>query len=167
MGCYPTPEESANLKMIETLSAELGTLVGYSDHTVGTLAPIASVAKGARVIEKHFTLDKSQDIGDHRLSATPKEMEKIVSESERVFEMNGTSRSSEIYDCEGEIQSDMRRSLATFDRIGKGKMITEDDLTALRPSKGISPLRYDEVVGATAKRELEAKEILTWSDIET
>lgn len=165
MGCYPTDEGDANLRMVKALSEEFGDPVGYSDHTIGTLAPVTAVAKGARVIEKHFTLDKSQDIGDHRLSANPEEMATIVRETQRVYEMNGDVRDDDIYPCEGEIESNMRRSLATKNPIKKGKRIEEDDLTALRPSNGISPLRLDDVVGKTARESLEAKQIVYESDI--
>jgi sialic acid synthase SpsE len=165
MGCYPTPDEEANLEMISTLSSEFGVPVGYSDHTVGTLAPIMSVAKGARVIEKHFTLNKDQEIGDHRLSATPTEMQKIVTESKRAHEMNGSARGSKIYDCEKEIRTNMRRSLATRTHINEGEELTTDKITALRPSAGISPLKYDEIVGKYVKKDIAPKEILTQSDI--
>jgi sialic acid synthase SpsE len=165
MGCYPTDEEDANLTMVETLAEEFGEPVGYSDHTIGTLAPVAAAAKGASVIEKHFTLDKSQDVGDHRLSANPKEMAEIVRETQRVYEMDGDVRDDDIYSCEDEIEDDMRRSLATKNAIKKGERIEEDDLTALRPSNGISPLRLDNVVGKTATEPLEAKQIVYESDI--
>lgn len=165
MGSYPTADEDANLEMIDVLADEFDVPVGYSDHTIGTLAPIMSVAKGARVVEKHFTLDKSKDVGDHRLSATPEQLEKIVTETARIASMNGTRRGSEIYDCEGDIRSSMRRSLATRNPIAEGEQITAEDLTALRPSTGLSPLRHDDVVGKTATRDLDAKELLAESDL--
>lgn len=165
IGCYPTDEEDANLSMVETLAEEFGEPVGYSDHTIGTLASVTAVAKGARVIEKHFTLDKSQEVGDHRLSANPEEMAEIVRETQRVYEMDGVARGDDIYPCEDEIESNMRRSLATKNAIEKGERIEEDDLTALRPSDGISPLRLDDVVSKTATRSLEAKQLLYESDV--
>jgi len=164
MGCYPTPDEETNLSMIETLGETFGVPAGYSDHTVGTLASIAAVAKGATVVEKHFTLDKSKDVGDHRLSATPEEMAEIVERTRRVAEMHGQDRGDEIYSCEAEIRKDMRRSLATRRDIKKGDVISEADLTALRPSDGISPMRLDEVAGARAKRGLGKRTILEESD---
>ena len=117
-------------------------------------------------MEKHFTLDKTKEVGDHRLSATPEELETIVRETERLAEMNGTPRESEIYECEGEIRSNMRRSLAARNSIGQGERITADDLTALRPSTGLSPLQHDEVIGQTATRDIEARELLYESDLE-
>jgi sialic acid synthase SpsE len=165
VGCYPTSKEDANLSMIEYFRDEFGGPVGYSDHTVGTLAPVAAVAKGARVIEKHFTLDKSQKIGDHRLSANPEEMKNIVEMTSRVHKMHGERRDGEIYQCEGEIRSNMRRSLATKRSIQKGEEINEDALTALRPSDGISPLRLDEVVGRKAKKSINKGELLKESHI--
>jgi len=165
MGSYPTADKDANLEMIDVLADEFDVPVGYSDHTIGTLAPTMSVAKGARVVEKHFTLDKSKEVGDHRLSATPEELEKIVTETARIASMNGTRRGSKIYDCEGDIRSNMRRSLATRNPIAEGEQITAEDLTALRPSTGLSPLKHDDVIGKTATRDLDAKELLAESDL--
>lgn len=166
MGCYPTPDDDANLETIATLAETFDVPVGYSDHTVGTLAPIASVAKGARIVEKHFTLDKDKEIGDHRLSATPEEMAEIVTEGRRVFEMNGSPRGERPYDCEEGIRENMRRSLATARAITSGEELEADALTALRPSSGISPLRFDEIVDATAARDVEAGQILKEPDVQ-
>lgn len=166
IGCYPTKQEDANLSMIEMLADEFGHPVGYSDHTVGTLAPMIAVAKGARVIEKHFTLDKSQQLGDHRLSANPDEMGRLVEKARIISQMEGKSRMDDIYQCESGIHSSMRRSLATRSEINQGEIITEEKLTALRPSDGISPLRVDEFIGETAASRIEPKTILTESHIE-
>jgi sialic acid synthase SpsE len=165
MGCYPTDEEDANLTMVEELSQTFGDPVGYSDHTVGTLTPVTAVSKGARVVEKHFTFDKSQELGDHRLSANVSEMKEFVEKAHRVYDLFGESRGNEIYSCEDKIRSNMRRSLAIKNAIQKGAKITEEDLTALRPSDGISPLRLDEIVGKTATRSIEPKTLLYESDI--
>lgn len=165
MGCYPTADDAANLLMVEYLADEFDVTVGYSDHTVGTLAPIASVAKGARVVEKHFTLDKSKEVGDHRLSATPEEMSEIVSETKRIAVMEGSRRGGETYDCEGQIREDMRRSLATRRPVEAGETLAEDDVTALRPASGISPMRYDDVIGSEVRKDLDAKQLLRESDL--
>jgi sialic acid synthase SpsE len=165
VGCYPTADEHANLSMIQTLADEFGGPSGYSDHTVGTLAAVVAAAKGARVIEKHFTLDKSQDVGDHRLSANPSEIREIVKQTQRAFQMDGTPRGSDIYPCEDRIHRSMRRSLAAATDITDGQTIREEDLTALRPLNGISPLRLDEIVGKTAVRSISAKTILHESDV--
>lgn len=165
MGCYPTPDDAANLRMVSKLQDEFDVTVGYSDHTVGNLAPTAAVAKGARVIEKHFTLDKSKEIGDHRLSATPEQMAELVEDARRVVEMCGQSRGNEIFPCETEIQRDMRRSLATAKRIEQGETVGQEDLIGLRPGDGISPLRMDEFVGKTAVRDLDARQIIRESDL--
>ncbi|WP_313691379.1 N-acetylneuraminate synthase family protein [Halorarum halobium] len=164
MGSYPTSDEDANLMMVEALQNEFDTPTGYSDHTVGILAPIAAVARGAQVVEKHFTLDKSKKVGDHRLSATPEQMEELVDESRRVARMSGRARDNEVYLPEKEIRNDMRRSLATKKSIKEGKTITEEDLTALRPSDGVSPMRLDEVIGTSATRNINANQILQESD---
>lgn len=167
MGSYPTESRDANLSMVETLSAEFDCPVGYSDHTVDTFAPITSAAMGAHFIEKHFTLDKSKEIGDHRLSATPEEMAEIVSESARAFQMRGAPRGSDIYGCEGNIRENMRRSLATTRFLEEGQELAGSDLTALRPATGISPLHYEDVLGSVLQRDVDGNTVLTRADIQS
>ncbi|QIO24134.1 N-acetylneuraminate synthase family protein [Haloarcula sp. JP-L23] len=165
MGSYPTPDDAANLAMIETLRERYDVPVGYSDHTIGTLAPITSAAHGAQVIEKHFTLDKSQDIGDHRLSATPGQLATIVEQTARVTAMHGTGDRSTVFAEEREIRETMRRSLATARDVEAGETLTEDDLTALRPASGLSPLDLDAVVGRRVSDAVSAHTILTESHL--
>jgi sialic acid synthase SpsE len=151
--------------MVETLSDEFDCPVGYSDHTVDTFAPIASAALGARVIEKHFTLNKSKAIGDHRLSATPEEMGEIVTESAHAYQMRGAPRGSDIYECEGNIRENMRRSLATTRPLEEGQKLAASDLTTLRPATGISPLHYDDVLGSVLQCDVDGNTVLTRADI--
>lgn len=166
MGSYPTPDEEANLQMIDRLANEFDVPVGYSDHTVGTLAPLAAVARGAVVIEKHFTLDKSQEVGDHRLSATPDELASFVDDARRVWEMTGSGDRTDVFDVETTIRTRMRRSLATRRPVREGEPFTEENLTALRPTDGLSPLRYDEVLGARAAHDIEALELVDEDDVD-
>lgn len=165
MGSYPTPDEDANLQLIDQLDDQFDVPVGYSDHTVGTLAPTVAMAKGSVVIEKHFTLDKSIEVGDHRLSANPEEMQTLVDSAERVWEMESEgSREASVFECERKIKTNMRRSLATKDSVAEGEVFDESNLTALRPEDGVSPFRYDEVLGRHATRDIGAREILEASD---
>jgi sialic acid synthase SpsE len=167
MGSYPTEDRDANLAMVETLSTKFDIPVGYSDHTIDTLGPIAAAAMGARVLEKHFTLDKSKEIGDHRLSATPDEMAEIVTESARAFQMRGVPRGTDPYECERDIQENMRRSLATTRSLEKGQELSAKDLTTLRPATGISPLQYEDVLGSVLQHGVDKNQVLTRADIDS
>ncbi|MFC6864711.1 N-acetylneuraminate synthase family protein [Halomicroarcula sp. GCM10025817] len=166
VGSYPTPDEQAHLELMDVLAEEFDVPVGYSDHTVGVRAPLAAVARGATVIEKHFTLDKSQNVGDHRLSANPEEMATIVEESERIAAMVDNWDRETYLPVEEEIRTDMRRSLAVSEPVSVGDHLTEDVLTALRPATGIDPRRIDDVVGTRVTRDLAANTILIEADVE-
>jgi sialic acid synthase SpsE len=166
IGSYPTDIADANLQMIEHLNEWYDVDVGYSDHTIGTEVPAAAIAQGATVVEKHFTLDKSLEVGDHRLSATPSEMEQLVKRVNKIWEMFGDSDRSSSVETETTIKSQMRRSLATRQDIHKGEKIVEANLTALRPNDGISPLEIDNVVGTVASHDLPSGKILYDKDIE-
>jgi sialic acid synthase SpsE len=165
IGSYPTPPGEAHLEMIDRLRAEFDVPIGYSDHTVGTLAPKAATAMGARVIEKHFTLDKSQSVGDHRLSATPEELAEIVEDSRQIYSMINEGTRETTLQAELNLKKNMRRSLATLRAVCAGDPFTEANLTALRPEEGISPLRYDEILGQVAARDLPSRTILHDDDI--
>jgi N-acetylneuraminate synthase/N,N'-diacetyllegionaminate synthase len=166
VGSYPTPDEQAHLELMDILAEEFDVPVGYSDHTVGVRAPLAAVARGATVVEKHFTLDKSKDVGDHRLSASPEEMATIVAESERIAAIVGDWDRESYLSVEEEIRTDMRRSLAVSEAVAAGDRLTEDVLTALRPATGIDPRRIDDVVGARVKTDLAANSLLCEDDID-
>jgi sialic acid synthase SpsE len=165
VGCYPAGTKDAHLSTIERLRDEFTQPVGYSDHTVGVLASITAVAKGAQVVEKHFTLDKSQEIGDHRLSANPEEMQEIVEKTRLIRQMNGNKRGNEAYACESNIKASMRRSLAAANVIKQGERFKQENVTALRPSGGISPLHLDDVIDKKADKRIEQGEILRESYI--
>lgn len=166
IGSYPTDLSDANLQMIDHLDERYDVDIGYSDHTIGTEVPTAAVARGATIVEKHFTLDKSQEVGDHRLSATPAELEELVEAVNGIWEMFGDGDRSSVFEAETDIDSQMRRSLATRRRVERGQEFTEENLTALRPDEGISPLDIDDVVGETATRDLPAREILHDDDVD-
>lgn len=165
VGSYPTDDKDAHLEMITELAEEFEVPVGYSDHTLGTAGILGAVARGATVIEKHFTLDKSQEVGDHRLSANPEEMTKFVEQAQRLGSMVGNTRRETMFEVEREIKTEMRRSLATASALSAGDRITEGDIVALRPETGISPFRYDEIVGQYATRDIEANTVLQDGDV--
>lgn len=165
VGSYPTPDDEVHLEMLGVLDRTFNVSVGYSDHTAGTRAPLAAVANGASIIEKHFTLDKSQNVGDHRLSANPEEMEQIVKESQRINDMFGDFGRESFLPIEEELRTEMRRSLSVLDPVSEGEMIDNEVLMALRPATGIEPRRLDDIVGRRVNTDIEPGKILTKSHL--
>ncbi|MDZ7696624.1 MAG: N-acetylneuraminate synthase family protein [Deltaproteobacteria bacterium] len=159
---YPTPFEDVNLKAMVTIGAAFpGIQVGYSDHTMGIEVPIAAVALGARVIEKHFTLDRNMEGPDHRASLEPVELKAMVSAIRNTEKAMGNGfkkpSSSELKN-----KPVARKSIVAAKPITKGEAFTEENLTVKRPGTGISPMRWDEVVGRRAGRDYEADAPILW-----
>ena len=149
---YPAPPEEVNLRAIETLRIAFGVSVGYSDHTAGIEVPIAAVSLGASLIEKHFTLDCSMQGPDHLASLEPKELVKLVS-SIRLIEKtlgDGIKRA-----MPSEISNIVvaRRSIVAKCDIKAGEKFTKENLCMKRPGTGISPMRYEEILGRVAKKD--------------
>ncbi|MDP4128164.1 MAG: N-acetylneuraminate synthase family protein, partial [Bacillota bacterium] len=156
---YPTPFEDTNIKAMLTLKKQFGVEVGYSDHTLGIEAPIAAVALGATVIEKHFTLDKSMVGPDHKASLDPLELKAMV-RSIRNIELalgDGIKRVSKSENPNKEIA---RKSIVARRDIAKGEIFTEENLTVKRPGNGISPLKWFEVLGKIAERNFFEDELI-------
>jgi N-acetylneuraminate synthase/N,N'-diacetyllegionaminate synthase len=156
---YPSRIKDANLRVMETFRAAFGVMAGYSDHTSGDEAAIAAVALGARVIEKHFTLDKTMPGPDHGSSATPEELGSLVEKIRRVESALGDARKGPT-ETERENAVGMRRSIAARSDIPRGKTITEEDITFKRPATGLPPSLYDAVMGKRAARDISADELL-------
>lgn len=156
---YPTPMEDVNLNAMITIRDAFKVNVGYSDHTLGIEAPIAAVALGAKVIEKHFTLDKSMEGPDHRASLEPYELKKMV-ECIRNIEKalgDGIKRPS---DSEIKNKSIARKSIVAACDIKEGQVFNAHNLAVKRPGDGISPMRWDEVIGKTAKKCFKEDELI-------
>ena len=156
---YPTPYRDVNLRAMATLERELGVPVGYSDHTQGIDIPIAAAALGAVVIEKHFTLDRTMEGPDHKASLEPAELRAMV-EAVRNIESalgDGVKRPSESEKKNTEIA---RKSIVAKCPIRAGERLTEDNLTTKRPGNGISPMRWNDVVGKTAVRDFAEDELI-------
>ena len=156
---YPTPFEDVNLKAMLTIKNAFNIKVGYSDHTKGIEVPIAAVALGAEVIEKHFTLDRNMEGPDHKASLEPAEL-KLMIDSIRNIEKalgNGIKKPSP---SENKNKIVVRKSLIAKAYIKKGDIFTEENVGIKRPGNGISPMRWDEVIGKTAKKDFEEDEIL-------
>lgn len=148
---YPTPFDDVNLRAMDTMAEAFGLPVGYSDHTLGITIPVAAVARGARVIEKHFTLDRTLPGPDHAASLEPAELSEMVRQI-RIVERAMGSGDKAPAPSERKNMAVARRSLVATREIQQGEMITSDAVTAKRPGDGLSPMAFWEVVGRPALR---------------
>lgn len=160
---YPPKDEQVNLNNIDMLKTAFDLPVGYSDHTLGITAPVMSFAKGVCVFEKHFTLDKDMIGWDHKISANPEEMKAICQAAEVSYKMLGSY--TKVVNEDEERRNAFQRSIVAAKPIGKGQIITEDDLDYKRPGIGISPKYYKFVIGKKAKRDILYDEIINYEDI--
>ena len=156
---YPAPYDSVNLKAMLTLQKEFGYKVGYSDHTNGIEIPVAAVALGATVIEKHFTLDKNMEGPDHKASLEPEELRQMILSIRNVEAAigDGVKQPSQ---AEKKNIAIARKSIVAACDIKKGEVFTESNLTAKRPGNGISPMKWNNVLGKKAVRDFDTDEII-------
>ena len=157
---YPTPMEDVNLKAMLHIQRELGLPIGYSDHTLGIEVPIAAVALGATVIEKHFTLDKTLPGPDHKASLEPNELKAMVSAIRNIEKAIGGSGLKEVSKSEEKNKPIARKSIVASTDIKKGDIFTPENLTVKRPGTGISPMQWDEVIGKEAKRDFQEDDLI-------
>lgn len=157
---YPTPFEDVNLKAMETLRKEFGVEVGYSDHTKGIEVPIAAVALGASVIEKHFTLDCNMEGPDHKASLEPDELKAMVSAIRNIEKAVGGDGTKHVSESERKNIAVARKSIVAAKGIKKGEILTEENITVKRPGTGISPMRWEEIIGTKAIRDFAEDEII-------
>jgi len=162
---YPTPVEIVNLNAIETMSKIFEIPIGFSDHTLGIHIPIAAVAKGAKVIEKHFTLDRRMKGPDHHFAIEPDELKQMVQNIRDVEKAEGTGV-KEMAKAEQEMYEKGRRSIIAAQDIPKGTKITRELLIIKRPEFGIKPKFLDNVIGKTAKKNIKSDEWITWDMIQ-
>lgn len=162
---YPCAPEAANLKAMQTLAREFNLPVGFSDHTEGSTASVVSVALGARMIEKHFTIDKKLPGPDHIMSLSPEELEDFVKEI-RTAELMLGSGEKVAHESEISTRNVARRSIVAAMEIKEGSKITEKQLTLKRPGTGIDPRKIDEVIGKVANRDIRKDLPLRWEMIE-
>ena len=156
---YPTPYEDVNLRAMKTLRDAFGVEVGYSDHTKGIEVPIAAVAMGASVIEKHFTLDRNMEGPDHKASLEPQELKQMV-DSIRHIEAALGSGDKRPSPSEKKNMAVARKSIVAAKRIKAGDILTEENITVKRPGNGICPMRWKEVLGTRAVRDFEEDELI-------
>lgn len=157
---YPTPMEDVNLKAMLHIQREFGTAVGYSDHTIGIEVPIAAVALGATVIEKHFTLDKTMEGPDHKASLEPNELKAMVAAIRSIEKAIGGSGVKEPSASEIKNMTIARKSIVAIKNIKQGEIFTEENISAKRPGSGISPMLWDSVFGQKAVRDFEEDELI-------
>ncbi len=149
---YPTPFGDVNLQAMNTISRETGCRAGYSDHTVGIEVPVAAVALGARVIEKHFTLDRNLPGPDHKASLEPDELKAMVDAIRNIEKALG-SADKHVTESERKNMTVARKSIVAARDIKAGETFTAENITVKRPGNGITPMMWDEVIGSTAKRD--------------
>jgi len=161
---YPTSFEEANLNFIKTLQNELDVPIGFSDHSPGIELPIAAVALGVCVVEKHFTLDKTLEGPDHKASLNPDEFKAMVSaiRNVEVAMGDGVRRFSK---NEKEIKQVARKSIILNENVQKGTVLKREMLSIKRPGTGISPKYIDDVIGKTVIADLNINHVLKWEDI--
>lgn len=148
---YPTPFADVNIKAMLEIGEKFGVQIGYSDHTKGIEVPIAAVALGATVIEKHFTLDKNMEGPDHKASLEPDELKAMISAIRNIEQALGSGHKT-ISESERKNIEIARKSIVAARPIEAGELLTEENLTVKRPGNGISPMRWNEVVGTRAVR---------------
>lgn len=149
---YPTPYSDVNLRAMESLRQLHTGGVGYSDHTLGIEVPVAAAALGAKVIEKHFTLDKNLPGPDHRASLDPAELSAMVRAVRHIEKALGCGTKT-VADSERPNIEVARKSIVAARTISKGETFTEDNITVKRPGNGISPMQWDSVIGQVAKKD--------------
>lgn len=154
---YPTPFEDANIRAMLDIKASFGGVVGYSDHTLGIATPIAAVALGAEIIEKHFTLDKTMEGPDHSCSLEPQELCGMVSAIRNVEKALGSGKKTASA-SEEKNKTIARKSIVAARLIEVGEIFSAENLDVKRPGDGVSPTRWFEVIGQRAKRRYVADE---------
>jgi len=156
---YPAPFEDVNLKAMNTIKKKFNIGVGYSDHTMGIEVPIAAVALGASVIEKHFTLNRDSEGPDHKASLEPNELFQMVSSIRNIEKALGDGV-KRLASSELKNKSVARKSIVANVNIKKGELFTKDNLTTKRPGNGISPMHWYDVIGKKASRNFDEDELI-------
>ncbi len=156
---YPAPINEVNLEAIDTMRKRFNLEVGYSDHTQGVEIPIAAVARGAGIIEKHFTINRNMEGPDHRASIEPDELKAMVSAIRNVEVAIGDGE-KKVTLSEQKNRITARKSIVAKTNIKKGDVFSEANITTKRPATGISPMRWYEVIGLTAERDYEEDEFI-------
>jgi len=161
---YPTPMCDVNLKAMSTIKHITGCRVGYSDHTKGIEVPIAAVALGAEVIEKHFTLDRNMEGPDHKASLEPDELKEMISCIRNIEMALGTGEKTKSQSERKNIEI-ARKSIVAACDINKGEVFSDKNLITKRPGKGISPMKWYELIGKNASKDYIEDELIDESEL--
>jgi len=158
---YPTPMSDVNLKAMLHIQTELDVKIGYSDHTLGIEVPIAAVALGARVIEKHFTLDRNLPGPDHSASLEPNELKSMVKSIRNIEKALSGSEIKEPSKSELKNKQIIRKSIVAIRPIAKGETFNDNNIGTKRPGTGISPMKWESVIGQLSKDNFEQDELIS------
>ncbi len=162
---YPTHPEHVNLRVLQTLQREFPDFpIGFSDHTLTPTACIAAASMGARVLERHFTLDKKAEGPDHMLSSTPDEMKYLVDSVRTIEKMMGSSVKMP-FGPEVKNRINNRKSLTALHAIKKGEILSEENIGIKRPGSGIAPMHYESFLGKRAAMDIPQDQLLRWCDV--
>ena len=158
---YPTPMEDVNLNAMKHLREEFGVEVGYSDHTEGIEVAIAAVALGTTVIEKHFTLDRTMEGPDHKASIEPDELKRMVVSIRNIEKALGQEKKI-VTKSEEKNKAIARKSIVAKTEIKVGDIFTKDNITTKRPGSGISPMKWDEIIGTISEKEYNVDDLIEY-----
>jgi N,N'-diacetyllegionaminate synthase len=156
---YPVPMSDVNLRAMQTIQRTFNVAVGYSDHTLGIEIPIAAVALGATVIEKHFTVDRNLPGPDHKASLEPRELKAMV-DAIRNIELALGDGIKRLMPSEFGNRSVARKSIVASQKVNSGDLFNPENITTKRPGNGISPMKWDEIIGTKARRNFSADELI-------
>ena len=162
---YPTPMIDVNIKAMLEIKEKIGVSIGYSDHTLGIEVPIAAVALGAKVIEKHFTLDRNLKGPDHKASLEPNELKEMVKAIRNIEKIMSGSGIKEPSLSEKKNIHVARKSIHLSRGLKSGSVIKEKDIISLRPGDGICPMNWNNVIGKKTNIDLVKYDILTWEKL--
>lgn len=157
---YPTPMDDVNLMAMLHIKKEFGTNIGYSDHTLGIEVPIAAVTLGATIIEKHFTIDKNMEGPDHKASLEPNDLKSMVAAIRNIEKAVAGNGLKEISRSEEKNITIARKSIVAKKIIKKGEIFSENNITTKRPGNGISPMKWDQIIGEIAIKDFEEDELI-------
>ena len=161
---YPCSDSSVNLTMIQTLAQAFGYQVGFSDHTIGDTAALGAVTLGAKVIEKHFTLDRSMKGPDHKASSTPSDFAKMITQIRRIEKMLGDGL-KKVEKEEVEMRSVSRKSLHYASDLQSGHTLTSDDVVSMRPGNGVAPHFKRQLIGCKLVTSVKKHELVDTKDL--
>ncbi|MFD1178864.1 N-acetylneuraminate synthase [Paenibacillus puldeungensis] len=161
---YPAPLEEVNLLAMKTMESSFKKIVGFSDHTKGKEAALTAVALGAKIIEKHFTLDRNLEGPDHKASMEPKDFLQLVKSIREVEQILGDGI-KRIMPSERNTKSVARKSIVSSKKLSIGDVIRESDLMTKRPGTGLEPKHFYDLIGKVVIREVAAEQMISWDDV--